>query len=230
MFLRYILLLALSSLLGATAQAGSRSSNITVAFFPASDDSTCKANDITNAISLTTDDVPGTYTCFNLTELFDQRSNYSYQDLWDLNRYPPYPHINYTLNNEESYDPKTNYTRVWFDLGSRGEEDKEGKDSPWVLYTYAFYDCLQVGGDNFPMEDYPWFETSCQSKEGGECREEKAAIKSFALNTAVDYNKGHGHCEVWAKFGGASSLNRQKSLVAAVSVAFAVTVTMFFVL
>ncbi|PVH81273.1 hypothetical protein DL98DRAFT_548672 [Cadophora sp. DSE1049] len=162
--------------------------NITVAFFPESEEATCQSNNISNAITLTTDNRPE--------------------------------------DNPASYNADTNYTRVWYDLGSQGT-NKAGGDSPWVFYTYAFPDCIQSGGDDcYPLEGWVWLETSCQSKDGGECRVVLKPIKSFGINVAEEYNKMHVKCEVWAEFGAASSLHRRTSAVAAAAVTVAAFLSM----
>ncbi|KAL6410866.1 hypothetical protein AUP68_07298 [Ilyonectria robusta] len=80
-----------------------------------------------------------------------------------------------------------------------------GEDAPWVFHIYAFLDCQQiVDGDNVGQDDSPWFETSCQTNEGGQCQTVPYSIKSFAINSAVDYNDQHGQCEAWAYKGGAA--------------------------
>ncbi|MAD87557.1 MAG: hypothetical protein CL912_31755 [Deltaproteobacteria bacterium] len=87
--------------------------NITVAFFPKSDAPACLGNSIANDASFQTKETPEGFTCFNLTDIFKQRSNYSYQD---LRISPVTERLNYTLGNAASYDANINYTRVWYNL------------------------------------------------------------------------------------------------------------------
>ncbi|KFY07508.1 hypothetical protein V492_07080 [Pseudogymnoascus sp. VKM F-4246] len=200
--------------------------NITVAFFPTSEEATCKQDDVAKAVSLTTDSIPSGFVCFNLTDLFTQPSDNGYQEfLKDAQFTTPNEGVNYTLSNRGSYVANTNYTNVWYQQVNQTGDIKEGADGTWVFYTYAFADCIQNGGDAFELKDYPWFETSCQTKDGGKCQQLPQSVKSFAIGPGDTYNAIHGQCEAWATMGGASALNRRTSallVVAATMAAFLV--------
>lgn len=96
-----------------------------------------------------------------------------------------------------------NYSRIWYQQTNSARIDV-GKDAPWVLYTYALPNCEQIAPRPAKQEDHPWYETSCQTSEYGQCRVTSGPIVSFGLNTAVNYNS-HG-CATWAKFGAAAAL------------------------
>lgn len=194
-----------------------------MAFFPNSEEATCKQDNIANAASLTTGTIPTGFVCFNLKDLFTQPSDNGSQGVWKIADDAPSQGVDYLLSNRGSYDADTNYTNVWYQQVNQTGNIKPGEDGTWVLYTYAFADCVQNGGDAFEPKDFPWFETSCQTKDGGECQQLPKPVKSFAIGPATSYNAGHGQCEVWAKFGGASTLNRRTSallVVAATMAAF----------
>ncbi|KFZ13716.1 hypothetical protein V501_03558 [Pseudogymnoascus sp. VKM F-4519 (FW-2642)] len=183
--------------------------NITVSFFPTSEKATCKQDNIANAVSLTTSSIPTGYVCFNLTDLFTQPSDTGSQIVWKIPDDAPTQGVDYLLSNRASYNTDTNYTNVWYQQVNQTGDIKPDADGTWVLYLYAFADCIQNGGDAFDLNDFPWFETSCQTKDGGECQQLPQPVKSFAIGPAAKYNAGHGQCEVWAKFGGAEMLNRR---------------------
>ena len=192
-----------------------------MAFFPSFDEATCKQDDIANAASLTTDTIPTAFTCFNLTDLFTQPSDNGSQGVWRVPDSRPSPKVDYLLSNRGSYNADTNYTNVWYQQVN--QTVKPGADGTWVLYTYAFANCIQNGGDAFELKEFPWFETSCQTKDRGECQQVPKPVKSFAIGPAAPYNARHGQCEVWATMGDASTLNRQTSallVVAATMTAF----------
>jgi hypothetical protein len=184
--------------------------NMTVAFFSDNDSSSCESADTSKALVLTTSTVPASFTCFNTSDLFSQSNTtgshngstpFSYPDQLELpNR------IDWLISNLDNWDSNANYSRVWFEQYGPGGKIEEGAEGRWVFYIYPFEDCEQVGGDAFDEDKNPWFENSCQTKEGGQCKTVPNTIKSFALNKADDYNKGHGGCETWAYMGAATRL------------------------
>ncbi|PVH80093.1 hypothetical protein DL98DRAFT_549338 [Cadophora sp. DSE1049] len=211
------LLLALALLLGASAQE-----NLTVAFFPSIEGATCSQSPIDNAISLTTYSIPTGYVCFNLTDLFTQSSDTGSQGLWHQSSSSNTTNqgVNYTLHNRDAYNPSTNYTNVWYEQVNQTDEIKPGEAGRWVFYTYTFEDCEQVGGDDFlPVKDFPWFETSCQTMDGGQCQELPQPVKSFAIGPSAGYDRNHGGCEEWAVMGDASTLSRRTSVITVVAAA-----------
>lgn len=194
-----------------------------MAFFPSSEEATCKQDNIAKAASLTTNTIPSGFVCFNLTDLFTQPSDNGSQGVWKIPDDTPSQGVDYLLGNRDSYNADTNYTNVWYQqVNQTGDGDtNSGADGTWVFYTYAFADCVQNGGDAFDPKDYPWFETSCQTKDGGDCQQLPQPLKSFAIGPAASYNAGHGKCEVWAKLGAASILNGRTSALVAVAVTMA---------
>ncbi|KAK0099521.1 hypothetical protein ONS95_000250 [Cadophora gregata] len=218
MFATQFILLTLTYVLHASAQE-----NLTVAFFPSVEGRTCSQSPINEAISLTTYSIPNGYVCFNLSDIFTRTSDSGSQGLWRGPTDSVDQLVNYTLHNREDYNPTTNYTNVWYEQVNQTGEIKPGESGRWVFYTYAFEDCEQVGGDAFmPEKNYPWFETSCQTKDGGQCQELKQPVKSFAIGPSAGYDANHGGCEEWAKMGDASSLKGRTSLLAVVAIAMAI--------
>ncbi|KAB5563164.1 hypothetical protein GE09DRAFT_1056873 [Coniochaeta sp. 2T2.1] len=224
MLLRDLLLLSLG-ICGAYAQILKRqgAGNLTVAFLPTSEEATCEQNNIANAVSLTTDTVPTHYVCFNLTEFFSQANDTGTRNGSKWSSTEVYQGVEYTLGNRRSYDPDANYTNVWYQQVKLGGSDvKPGAEGHWVFYMYAFEDCIQNGGDEYEIEEWPWFETSCQTNDVGECRQVPKPIRSFAIGPGDDYNAIHGRCEVWARLGeGASMWNRQTAALLVVAAAMA---------
>jgi hypothetical protein len=184
--------------------------NITVAFFSDNDSTSCDSADTSKALILTTSTIPASFTCFNLGDIFSQPNTTGSQNGTAPLQNPElldHPNrVDWLVNHLDNYDSDANYSRVWYEQNSAVGKVEEGVDARWVFYVYAFEDCLQVGGDAFDTDKYPWFETSCQTKEGGQCRTVPNTIKSFGLNKADDYNIGHSGCETWAYMGAAAHL------------------------
>ncbi|KAJ4154182.1 hypothetical protein LMH87_010642 [Akanthomyces muscarius] len=198
--------------------------NLTIALFADSQGDSCKANDISNTISLTTSSVPVVYTCFNVSDIFSQGNSTGFQNstsnIYDGHGDIEQPNgIAWFLQNQNLYDAKANYSRVWYSQANTSEI-KEGKDAPWVFYTYAFPNCRQLGEGHPEKGADPWFETSCQTKKDGQCRSTPGPVVSFAINRADSYNEGHGGCETWARLGAATRFGQGVS-AAVLSVASA---------
>ncbi|XWX02406.1 hypothetical protein V2A60_010443 [Cordyceps javanica] len=191
---------------GTTPEAGH--GNLTIALFPDQLGDSCNANDISGTVSLTTSSVPVVYTCFNVSDIFSQGNSTGFQNstsnVYDSHGEIEQPNgVAWSLQNQNLYDAKANYSRVWYSQANVSEI-KEGKDAPWVFYTYAFPDCRQLGEGHPEKGADPWFETSCQTSKDGQCRSTPGPIVSFAINRADSYNKGHGGCETWARLGAAA--------------------------
>jgi hypothetical protein len=186
---------------------------MTVAFSSDKDSTSCDSpdtSDTSKALILTTSTIPASFTCFNISDIFSQSNTTGSRNGSTLfSNSEPLDHpnrVDWLVSHPDNYDSNANYSRVWYEQNSEIGKVEDGVDARWVFYVYAFEDCKQVGGDGFDMNKYPWFETSCQTKEGGQCRTVPNAIKSFGLNRAEDYNKGHGGCETWAYMGAATRL------------------------
>lgn len=183
---------------------------MTVAFFSDKDSTSCDSADTSKAILLTTSTIPASFTCFNISDVFSQSNTTGSQNgttpFSNPDQLDQPNRIDWLIHNLDNYDSNVNYSRVWYEQNSEIGKVEEGVDARWVLYVYPFEDCKQTGGDSFDKDKYPWFETSCQTKEGGQCRTLPNAIKSFGLNRAEEYNEGHGGCEAWAYMGAAPRL------------------------
>ncbi|KAM0428875.1 hypothetical protein ACHAPT_006675 [Fusarium lateritium] len=217
-------LLALLSL-SVSAQQVRGNGNLTVAFFADDEEDSCQAdnaNKTSKGLVLTTSDLPSAYTCFNLSDIFSQSNDTGFKNatsrVYDLDFNLIEPNgVNWLLRNRDNFDSKTNYSRVWYEQVNVTGEIEAGKDAPWVFYVYAFDDCIQTGGDDYPYEEWPWFENSCQTEIGGQCRTVPYSIKSFAIHHSSGYNKVHGGCEEWAFLGAATRFGDRISTLVAVS-------------
>lgn len=192
--------------------------NITIALFSDTDSPSCnkddtKPPDTSKALVLTTNSVTLSFTCFNTSDIFSQPNTTgstngttswvegTKEDLAD--------HVDWLIKGLDNFDSTANYSHVWYEQNSHLGQVEEGLNARWVLYFYAFENCQQISpvgskSEDTPAKDNPWFETSCQTKGGGQCRELPKSVKSFALNKADEYNAGHGGCAKWAFLGGAA--------------------------
>lgn len=176
---------------------------MTIAFFTNDQGESCQAKDTSKGIILTTSSIPTELICFNLTDIFSQSNDTGFQEalqpLEDKST-----GVNWLLQNRDEFDSKANYSQIRYELLNKTTEDESGEVSAWSLYVYAFSNCQQiVDGDNVDADDFPWFESTCQTKEGGECQGVPYPIRSFAI---VSANK-KGECEAWAKQGSATKVS-----------------------
>ncbi|KAI8716568.1 hypothetical protein NCS52_00950900 [Fusarium sp. LHS14.1] len=194
------LFLGFSLLLFASAKDVGGAGNLTVAFFTNDQQESCQAKDTSKGIILTTSSIPTELTCFNLTDTFSQSNDIGFQEALEPLE-DQSSGVNWLLQNRDDFDSKANYSQIRYELLNKTTEDESGKVSTWSLYVYAFANCQQiVDGDNADADDFPWFESTCQTEKGGECQGVPYPIKSFAI---VSTNK-EGECEAWAKQGSAA--------------------------
>ncbi|KAL2687833.1 hypothetical protein Neosp_005402 [[Neocosmospora] mangrovei] len=199
-------LLALLSL-SVSAQQATGNGNITVAFFADDEEDSCQAdnaNRTTTGLVLTTFDLPSAYTCFNVSDIFSQSNDTGFMNatskVYDSGYDLREPNgVHWLLRNQDNFDSKANYSRVWYEQVNQTGEIKAGEDAPWVFYIYAFEDCQQMlAGSEDSSEEWPWFENSCQTEIGA-------------------YNIRHGGCEEWAFLGAAPRFGERVSTLVALS-------------
>ncbi|KAJ4168841.1 hypothetical protein NW754_010773 [Fusarium falciforme] len=177
--------------------------NLAVAFFTNDQEESCQAKDTSRGIILTTSSIPTELTCFNLSDIFSQSNDTGFQEALEPLEDRP-SGVNRLLQNRHDFDSKANYSQIRYELLNKTTEDESGKVSAWSLYVYAFSNCQQVvDGDNVDADDFPWFESICQTEKGGECQGVPYPIKSFAI---VSTNE-EGECEAWAKQGSATKVD-----------------------
>ncbi|KAF4998955.1 hypothetical protein FGRMN_2754 [Fusarium graminum] len=195
-----------------------KTGNVTVAFFTDEQEGYCNSKDTSKGLILTSSDTPTEYTCFNITDIFSRSNNTGFQHSWQQ-WISKDSGMNWTIYNRDELDANSNasYSHIRVELLDLTTEDQTGEDSPWVLYTYAFPDCQLLIG-NHVQQDYPWYEASCQTEEGGECQHALKPIKSFAIRTR---NPKEG-CKTWAELGSASRIHERQLSIALSSVGFAI--------
>ena len=190
-----------------------------MSFFADSKKAPCEANDTSQGLVLTTATIPASFTCFNLSDIFSQTNDTGFQnDTQHIYNVPQPNGISWLLQNRDAYDAAANYSHVWYDQVNISGKTGEGKEAQWVFAVYAFPDCRQVGGKGHDQNQYPWFETSCQTKSGGQCRTVPYPIRSFGIWSSLQYNLNHGGCQTWARMGAAAGFGQDAFRWAVVSV------------
>jgi hypothetical protein len=204
-----------------------RPGNVTIAFHSDGQDS-CES-DPSSGLVLTTSTLPNAYTCFNVSDIFSQKNSTGFQNATQhIYTFAPNgtqvtlePNgVDWWLGNQGSFDSKANYSRIWYNQVNQTDAEA-GEAAGWVLYIYAFDDCEQLGDDNSNPDDFPWFESSCQTEEAGQCQTVPYSIKSFAIHSATDYNKARDGCNTWAYMGAAGTFRARTWQVVAASAGLA---------
>lgn len=203
--------------------------NFTIKIYPSDAEDKCKGGD-DGGLILTTDTIPRALTCIALENMWvgDNDSGFLpdnsshtviYNPRVDQSKLPP-PGIHWTIpSSSAEYDASQNYSSIWFEQRNATDqgESEEGEDGRWVVTTYANPSC-----DRIKVEETPWYETSCQTSEDGQCESVPYNIKSIGIRPYFPYE--FNDCQTWAKVGAASGL------VPRVSVALAVTTVAFLLL
>lgn len=105
------------------------------------------------------------------------------------------------LGDSADYRPDVNWTNIWFEQRNKTSdgESQEGEDGRWVLDTYANTGCVRIN-----TTEFPWYETSCQTGEDGQCESTPYSIRSIALRPFMPYE--FDDCQTWAEVGAAPGL------------------------
>lgn len=193
-----------------------------MSFFTESRHNECSSGETAEGLVLTTSTIPNAFTCFNLAELFaSNNTDIGFQNATIKVTDPTGDSTNgvhWLLQNHYDFESDGNYSSVWFQQFNM-TAGQAGEEATWVLHLYAFDDCEQLGsGYEQEPEDFPWFETSCQTEKGGQCQTVPNSIRSFGINSAAKYNDGHRQCEEWAFLGDAAGLMPRWSTLSALAV------------
>jgi hypothetical protein len=151
-----------------------------------------------SSISLTTPSYNVDKVCFNIDDLFSQGNNSGWKhEPNNINIPPQYWGVNYTLTNRELYQRGFNYTGVW--IKSTNITDKgagAGQNSGRAVRVYEGRDC-----DDTKL----YYQLTCQTQVGGQCRSAQKSFQSFSLDDAYPFIQATGKCESFAAFNNAAS-------------------------
>ncbi|KAH6669687.1 hypothetical protein F5X68DRAFT_142274 [Plectosphaerella plurivora] len=206
-------LLALAPL-SVIAQGWDENTNFTFTLYPSEAADTCEEGG-DGGVTLTTRTVPRHAVCIDIEELFtsDSRTGFlndtasdriTYGDSVDESKLPP-PGIEwYIPNGSGQFDASKNWTNIWFEQRNQTNDGKseEGKDGRWIVTTFANNECIMTN-----VTETPWYQTSCQTSEDGQCESLPYSIKSIAMRP-FDARNGdfRDGCQEWAKVGAAANL------------------------
>ncbi|KAL6694036.1 hypothetical protein J3F84DRAFT_378419 [Trichoderma pleuroticola] len=180
---------------------------LAIAFFPDSQGDSCKAKDISRAITLTTLTVPEANTCFNMSDIFSMNSSSGFQKPKQQGGGGPTPWgVSWDLINQDLYDENANYTHTWVRMVSE-LVPHEGRTSWWFYEQYTLPDCQDVRLGDEKSDDVPFYWINCQTAKDGLCKTAAYPIGSFAVWRTVNYDdhEGDDDCRRWTEFGAAST-------------------------
>ncbi|KAL7942575.1 hypothetical protein V8C42DRAFT_331384 [Trichoderma barbatum] len=187
---------------------GDLNGNLTVVFFPDSQGDSCKANDISKAITLTTNTRPEAYTCFNMSDIFSQKSSTGFQMTTDqryINQTNGLNGVAWSLHNQNLYDANATYSHTWLRMANISG-GQEGKESEWNFYQYTLPDCQDVRIGVEESDDVPFSWTNCQTSEDGLCRATGGyPIGSFAIFCPRRQSGDKVACDKWVQYGVAAT-------------------------
>ncbi|KAK4085063.1 uncharacterized protein Triagg1_53 [Trichoderma aggressivum f. europaeum] len=185
---------------------------LAIAFFPDSQGDSCKANDISRAIALTTLTIPEANTCFNMSDIFSKNSSSGFQQSKQQGGGGSTPWgVDWDLINQDLYDENANYTHTWVRMVNE-LIPQEGRTSQWFYEQYTLPDCQDVRLGDEKSDDVPFYWINCQTDKHGSCKTATYPIGSFAVWRTVNYDEHEGDehegdddCRRWTEFGAAST-------------------------
>ena len=200
--------------------------NFTISFIADASADSCTSNDINKSPTLTTATVPYALTCFNVPDLFNRTSDSGIQNdtsrsTTDLGPGPHAPqYISYLLSNKDAFDASSNYSRIWYQLVNfTGDGNKEGKIATLDLWIYPSKNCITSADLT-----EPWYQSSCQTANGGNCQQIPYSVQSFALAPTG----GDDKCHDWQSYVGAAARLGQGILMLACMMAGLTTYHLIF--
>lgn len=172
--------------------------NLTVSFYPDSDETSCKANDTTSSILFTTATIPHEGFCYNISTLFTQPSSFGFRNgssrpglfpppMRRRDRDQPDSGMYWRLENQANYDSAANYSHIWFRQHNLSGE--AGGPAPWLFSVFPEEDC------HAREEEEPFYVTTCATEDGGTCRTVPYGVKSFRVFTGALVNEDK--CAEW---------------------------------
>lgn len=200
---------------------------LAIAFFPDSQGDSCKAKDISRAITLTTSIVPEANTCFNMSDIFSMNSSSGFQKSKQQGGRDSTPWgVSWNLINQDLYDENANYTHTWVRMVNE-LVPQEGRTSQWFYEQYTLPDCQDVRLGDEKGDDVPFYWINCQTDKHGDCKTAAYPIGSFAVWGTLNYDvhESNDNCLKWTEFGAASTARINAGwLIAALVMAMLVVV------
>ena len=174
----------------------------------------------------TTSTLPASQVCVNVADVFSQDNSTGFVKSTDtkLNRRgkddddtagPP-SGIHYLLGNQDAFDPRANYSRVWHKQVNQTAEP--GEWAPWYLEVFASRGCAP-GDAPDQRQASPLFSANCQTDMAGQCETVPYSVQSFLLRTNAGEDQQEDRCVDWRPVGdSARARGRVSAYVVAVAV------------
>ncbi len=185
-------------------------SNFTITLYPSNVEDSCESGG-KGGITITTETVPRYMTCIDIDKIFggdesvgfindDSTYNITYGDHVDPD-IPPLGIHWYIPSDSADYDARKNWTNIWFEQRNQTNDgvSEEGENGRWVVTVWPTTNC-----ERSVSSQTPWFKTSCQTSQHGQCESVPYSIKSIGIRPPLPSD--FQDCQVWAKAGGAASL------------------------
>ncbi|KAH7363450.1 hypothetical protein B0T11DRAFT_298708 [Plectosphaerella cucumerina] len=207
-------LLALGALSILAQDFSDENSNFTFTLYPSDAGDTCEEGG-KGGLTLTTRTVPRVLTCIDVEAMFSSNNRTGFlndtsshlvtdPDGFDESRLPP-PGIDFYIpSGLGDYNASKNWTNLWFrQRNATGDgETEEGELGRWIITTYANNECIRTN-----VTETPWYETSCQTDEEGQCESVSYSIKSIGMRPFDGKNGDFADgCQEWGRVGAAASL------------------------
>jgi hypothetical protein len=175
------------------------SNNLTIGFYPDRANGTCVdgAGIPAGAIGLKTPSYNFNEVCFNLDELFSQNNDSGWARPSTQYQLQPFQWgIKYTLINRLSFNVDTSYTGVFIESTNTTQQSgpvgaEAGKNSARRVQVFEQRNCADIGTQ---------WETTCQTRKGGQCHRANSTFKSFRIGRAYPLITVEGQCKNFQLF------------------------------
>jgi hypothetical protein len=199
------------------AQSNTSNQNITIRFFPTTQD-TCSYTNTTSALTFTTSSIPILSHCFDFASLFSGNSTQGFVNQTENQGSTVWGEagIHWQLFNAETFDPQTNYSGILYRqhvTNPTDDDDKPGQHADRRVTLYGAKKCRESDGQS---ELLPWYGFDCWSENEGSCGTLPYGIVSFSVQPQQDEEQGT--CWVFAERGAAASVGTSSRGVVAVVV------------
>lgn len=205
--------------------------NLTVKLYPSDEGDECQAS-ASGGLSFTTRDVPSDdFVCIDIEQMFrpdryygsdndtsrsGNSSDFEHYEKCDDRYCADPPGIDFhILDDSGDYDSGKNWSNLWFKQinESMYGGPQEGEDGRFIINTYANKGCIRVNST-----EEPWYKSSCQTGNGGQCESTPYSIRSIEVRYFLEHD--FGDCQTWAKIGAASGLTTRAPAALVVVLAF----------
>lgn len=188
----------------AHAQSDATNQNITLRFFPTSQQDSCDFSNTRGALTFTTSSIPVISHCFDFAQLFRGNATQGFvNQTWNQGSGVwGEAGIHWQLFNVDTFDSQANYSSVLYRqhiTDANKDENKPGHHADRRVTLYGAKGCRESDGTSDKL--LPWYGFDCWSEDKGSCGTLPYGVASFSIQPQQKTTQGT--CWVFAERGAA---------------------------